>query len=786
MTVNVNEAAVQLLTKMESEHDPFGNLSHQLAEMLLRYGSFDRGRRKKLLAKLSDETRAHLVKTRASPLEVARAAICEFKNAVLLPYRQHFAHLDPPFPDPWESGSQEAYDFVESHGFPHEWAAPSESEMSMARFLCPDSPDVPDDPDPESENTSGENESARILLNKVGSRSKLLSELPGLVKIHLERKKATPLEVAEAAISIFHNDVLPRYREHLKKLPRFPGRWHPGSPSAINFVKTHGFPIEWAGDRAERTSSYFDVSGPYILPPLHDYQRHIVNRVKHFLSPDSSRWRAMISLPTGSGKTRIAIQGIVEAIRDGSFASDILWVVDRKELGEQAVVAWRQIWSGIGPDASLRITKMWASQTRELMPADEYHVVIGTIQTLEKREKQESWFDNVASLDLVVCDEAHGSISPTYTRVLQGLGLTHRARQEDDERKLLGLTATPYRSDEDRTRTLVNRYGRMRLDKGAFPNDDPEKDVQYLQAHGVLSVADFDEIKGGIYRLNPSEVEQMQTEPWLPPSVEKRIGTNRLRTARIINYFTEGTESAFPALIFATSVDHAYALAYFLTSRGIQAHAIEANTKPSTRKKLVDRFRRGEVKVLVNHSLLREGFDAPKTQTILVARPVYSPNLYFQMIGRGLRGPRNGGTERCKIVNVRDNIQNFGGKLAFDELEWLWQPSTFVPHERSESVPPRAIAVYAEKRGFSRKRGYFEHLDGRTLRPNPINDFSWELAGEAKDPEYLFPVDVESGVDQRFVLESLVGGLPRNHTVLLYVFPHGPLIAFRENEFTVG
>lgn len=70
--------------------------------------------------------------------------------------------------------------------------------------------------------------------------------------------------------------------------------------------------------------------------------------------------------------------------------------------------------------------------------------------------------------------------------------------------------------------------------------------------------------------------------------------------------------------------------------------------------------------------VFREGFDAPKTRAIIVARPVYSPNLYFQMIGRGLRGPLNGGDDRCLILNVRDTIDNFGQGLAFSDLDWLW------------------------------------------------------------------------------------------------------------------
>lgn len=51
---------------------------------------------------------------------------------------------------------------------------------------------------------------------------------------------------------------------------------------------------------------------------------------------------------------------------------------------------------------------------------------------------------------------------------------------------------------------------------------------------------------------------------------------------------------------------------------------------------------------------------------------MYSPNLHFQMIGRGLRGPKNGGGARCLVLDVRDNIQNFDRTLAFSELDWLW------------------------------------------------------------------------------------------------------------------
>ena len=48
--------------------------------------------------------------------------------------------------------------------------------------------------------------------------------------------------------------------------------------------------------------------------------------------------------------------------------------------------------------------------------------------------------------------------------------------------------------------------------------------------------------------------------------------------------------------------------------------------------------------IMINVNMLTTGFDDPKIQTIVLARLTYSMNLYWQMIGRGTRGPKSGGT----------------------------------------------------------------------------------------------------------------------------------------------
>ena len=527
---------------------------------------------------------------------------------------------------------------------------------------------------------------AERLLAAVGA-PRLRSGLPSSLMAVLEKDTVslTGVEIAEATIATYHTDALRQYRWALEPLDP-PSRWA-GSARAVRFVRALGFSAEWAGERNRRLEPFLDVEGRYRLPELHGYQKIVVRNVRKMLCGDSSDntlRRGLVSMPTGSGKTRVAVQAIVEAMRDDSFVGGVLWVADRSELCEQAVEAWRQVWSSIGPHGShLRISRMWDRQPKPL-PESELHVVVATIQTLNARlSNGYSHYDFLKDFRLVVFDEAHRSIAPTFTSVMDEIGLTRR--QEADEPFLLGLTATPYRGyNEEETKWLANRYGGNRLDAGAFESEDAQDVIQVLQRKGVLAQADHETIEGETFSLENilegspgtdewrQELKKWLALPWLPRSVEDRIAQSAERTRRIIKAYGEHIEPDWPTLIFATSVEHSQTVAALLNRRGIRSRAVSGDTETATRRRIVEEFRRGEIKALVNYGVFREGFDAPKTRAIIVARPVFSPNLYFQMIGRGLRGPLNGGDERCVILNVQDNIKNFDRKLAFSELDWLW------------------------------------------------------------------------------------------------------------------
>ena len=512
------------------------------------------------------------------------------------------------------------------------------------------------------------------LLEAVGE-SMLRADLPpSLLKVlEGEGTVLSGKAVAEAAIATWHTDALRRHRLSLQHLEP-PKQWS-GSERAVAFVRALGFGPEWAGERGRKSAPFLDVDAPYDLPPLHSYQRPIVCNIRKQLrtrpGPGVAR-RGMLSMPTGSGKTRVAVQALVEAIRDDAFPGRILWVADRGELCEQAVEAWRQVWSSIGPSSRrLRISRMWAGQPRPL-PVSAPHVVVATIQTVRARlAKRSGEYEFLEKVDLVVFDEAHRSLARTYISAMEEIGLSHRSTGFDPW--LLGLTATPYRGhDVNDTQRLRNRYGAHRFDAGAFQSSDSEEVIRELQRDQILARADHETIAGAAETLRDEEIKQMEQAPWLPRSAELRIAADAERTMRIVEAHEDHIRPDWPTLIFAISVENAQTIAALLNRRGIRSRAVSGETEPAARRRIIEEFRSGEIKTLVNYAVFREGFDAPRTRAIIVARPVYSPNLYFQMIGRGLRGPKNGGSHRCLILNVQDNIENYQKALAFSELDWLW------------------------------------------------------------------------------------------------------------------
>jgi hypothetical protein len=103
-------------------------------------------------------------------------------------------------------------------------------------------------------------------------------------------------------------------------------KWHPGKSWANHFVRTMGFPDVYAGWRSEGPAPDTVVVEPCVkLPELRDFQEELKSRVLDILGDSRLANRAILTLPTGAGKTRTAVEAVLSWSQTFSDNRVILW-----------------------------------------------------------------------------------------------------------------------------------------------------------------------------------------------------------------------------------------------------------------------------------------------------------------------------------------------------------------------------------------------------------------------------------------------------------------------------
>jgi superfamily II DNA or RNA helicase len=493
-----------------------------------------------------------------------------------------------------------------------------------------------------------------LAIGESALRKSVPQQLLGLVE---NDEKVDGRALAELALAVHGVEILQKHRNELAEHGLNPPPQWAGRDRERRWAMDLGFPPEFAGFPNEDRDPILAVPGRKVLPELHDYQLEVVDGIRHML--EQGYGRAFVSLPTGAGKTRVATHGIADGINSGLVRGPVLWIAQTDELCEQAVRTWADTWLSMGDDRELLIGRLWS--TNEVKQLNGQQVIVATIAKMEVIfDKPE--YEWLSKASVVVIDEGHRALSPAYTKLLDWLGMGGGK----DRAPLFGLSATPFRGNSEReTDRLAKRFGNNRLDRlGANPYDE-------LQRRGVLAHVDHELLTGADIELSRAELDDLQRTKRVPASVENRLGNDADRNNAIVESVC-GLDEDKTVLLFAASVSHAEYLAGLLSHLGVPSKAISAGTSAGARRHYVKQFRSGDIRVLTNYGVLAEGFDAPSVDAVYVTRPTYSPNVYQQMIGRGLRGPKNGGKERCLIVNVADTFAEFGEKLAFLDFEYLW------------------------------------------------------------------------------------------------------------------
>lgn len=399
---------------------------------------------------------------------------------------------------------------------------------------------------------------------------------------------------------------------------------------------------------------------PSAYKPLKEYQYPIHEAATKKLEIPRSRF--IVQMPTGSGKTRTAIEIICSFLNSSPDDTIVVWLAHSEELCEQAADSFTEIWPHVAKH-DLQLIRCWGPEGKLPAIIKERAFVVGGFSKLYGiQTKNPNFLGTLRQrIGLVVVDEAHKVVAPTYEAVTRAF--------IGDNTGVIGLTATPGRSvsNRDENEALASFFF---MDLISIQSGEKSV-ISYLRDKGVLSHVDYEPLETHRpFDLTAKEKSYLEKFYDLPPGFLMRLGTDDVRNIEIIKKLERETEAKGRIIFFACSVEHSKFICAVLKFIGIRAAHIDGNTPRAQRAASIAAFRAGAIQILCNYGVLSTGFDAPKTDVVFIARPTQSIVLYSQMIGRGLRGPTIGGTESCKVVDVIDNISGFSNQnRVYDYFE---------------------------------------------------------------------------------------------------------------------
>lgn len=451
---------------------------------------------------------------------------------------------------------------------------------------------------------------------------------------------------------------------------------------------------------SENFISILDIDKDYYLPEqtelvdnfqqvlepnyhLHDYQKNLKDlAIQILLNPNYTN-RMLIHMPTGAGKTKTAMEIASDYLRCksvlGGFDNSgfVLWLAHSKELNDQALETFTNTWRLRG-DYTIDIFKIYgdAEYPEEILKSERAFVFVGfqkfnamikSKNSLQKRIKNRV----LEKVKLVIVDEAHKSLASTYEEAINLLTNTTGGTQ------LVGLTATPGRNsdEDDNTNNHLAYFFNSKkiglVDDYGVPIENP---ILFLQERGVLARIEREELITDVQlKLTEKEIKELklfgdEKLKSILGDLSKNPGRNKL----IIDKVILSLQNDASVLIFACNVEHCIILQTLLKSVNIESATILSTTTKFDREDSIKKFKNNSLKVLINYGVLTTGFDAPNLNTLIIARPTTSIVLYSQMVGRALRGIKNGGNEINKLIDLRDNFDLGDESEMFSFYDEIW------------------------------------------------------------------------------------------------------------------
>lgn len=402
---------------------------------------------------------------------------------------------------------------------------------------------------------------------------------------------------------------------------------------------------------------------------LHDFQERIRRKVINLMFSEKKK-RFLIHMPTGSGKTRTATEIIIDFIRFSSSSSllneriKIIWVAQSAELCEQAFRTVQQLYNIKGTQ-DLSFGNYYGDNELDEDIVDHPAIIFASIQKLLFNYNNSLWEAIRNDNYLVVVDEAHRSVASEWIKALDFF-------VKNKSVYLMGLTATPGSgSDNDLTTNyLANYYDNNKVSLLDENYSEIEKPISFLVEKEFLAEIKRLDIESKTFIPGGTSTEHYGKIKFENSTLNK-LSIDAKRNQTIIDIVKKHVDEDHKILVFTCGTDHNLILKNTLKINNILSDVVDAKT--TNRSAIIDEFKSGKLNVLLNYGVLTTGFDAPKTNVCIIARPVESIVMYSQMVGRILRGPKNGtGNKKNTLYTIKDNLNHGDYDELFNSFNEFW------------------------------------------------------------------------------------------------------------------
>ena len=399
---------------------------------------------------------------------------------------------------------------------------------------------------------------------------------------------------------------------------------------------------------------------------LYEHQEEALKKLD--IIDKKREFRTLLVLPTGGGKTLTAAYWLLRNAVDNG--KKILWLAHRYLLLEQAAEAFsRNAYTDIMVNRTVfnyRIVSGMHDRPIHIKNTDNI-IIAGKDSIIRSLDKLRDWLED-EDIYLVI-DEAHHAVAKSYKKIIQYVADHARSM------KLLGLTATPFRTSEDEQGAL----------KQVFTDDIVYKtDLDALIKKGILATPEFKKWNTNLQfteHLGVTALKSIENLDMLPENIVNDIAGSKERNRIIVDEYINNYEKYGPTIVFALNKNHAITLNALFNEKGkkygiksefiiseVQDMITGITISNADNERKIEAYRNGEIQVLINVNILTEGTDLPKTHTVFLTRPTVSTTLMTQMVGRALRGLKAGGTKEAYIVTF---IDNWNDKIAWVNPESL-------------------------------------------------------------------------------------------------------------------